>query len=99
MGFQSLGRAQRVGATARHAVGDGEEMQVVAVVHDGVQALDPAGPDVRLIGPRRLLVAPGGGGIVPRALVDVRGHVHEMSGGRRQHAQPGRVRERPLRIR
>ena len=66
-------------------------MQVVAVVHHWVDALRAALLDVRAIDFRGFLVGLDGGFIVAGADVDVCGHVHNVSGIRRECGQPVRA--------
>ncbi len=72
-----------------HVVGRGEpqEVDVVRVVGHRIQALRPALRDVVLVGRDGELVALHRVGVAADALVDVRGHVHHVAGGRHQRHQ------------
>ena len=72
-------------------------MQIVAVIHHRVDARSRAALDVRLIRKRRFLVRLQRGFIIARANVNVRWHVHDVSGGRRELRQAICSRQRALR--
>jgi hypothetical protein len=74
-------------------------MQVVAVVSRRIDALRAIRFDVRAVGLRGEIVNARGRFIVADALIDVRGHVHEMTRGRRQRAEPIRAWQRTFRQR
>ena len=87
----------RFGVTPVHGRGISEEMEIVAVVHQRVDAGRHAGDfhgvSIHL---RRVGIALDRGGVVSRAGVDVSGHVNQMAGPRDQGLQPLSGGERPF---
>ena len=85
---------------AAHHLGVGEEVQVVGEVREAVESCrrrrvlkySRSASGARLVGA-------GGGGLVADARIDVRGHVGEVAGGRRQRIEPQRARQRAARRR
>ena len=82
---------------AVHGRGHGDEMQIVAVIHHGIDAFRCAGLDVSLIGERGFLVGFHRGLVIAGADVNVRGHVHNVSRGRCKLRQAIRSRQSAFR--
>ena len=91
--------SQRFGEAAGHALRNGQKMKIVTVVHRRIES----GPAPRLyvsfIGARRIFVTQSGGFVVPRSLVNMCGHMNEMTGGGDERRQFGRVGQCAFRMR
>ena len=97
MRVELVRRGDRRFRVAGKRVADREEVQVVAIVSDEIEAfLGRLGQ--RFIGAHRGLVHAHGFQIIPRADVDVRRHVDQVARRGRERFQPFRSRERPLRV-
>ena len=97
MSGQHLGAPGGLGVVAVHGRAHGDEMQVVAVVHHGVEALRPAGLDVGAIGRRRHLVGLDRRRVVSGANVNMGRHMHQVSRGQRHRGQAVRRSQCSLR--
>src|SRR5881628_3714995 len=87
VGREQLRAAPGLRIVAVHGRGHGDEMQIVAVVHHGIDAWGCSGLDVRLIGERCFLVGFQRGFVIAGADVDVRGHVYDVPRSRRKLRQ------------
>ena len=69
---------------AAHHLGIGEEVQIVRVVGETIEAIRRRALEVLAVCPCSGFVGASRGGLVADARVDVRGHVREVTGSRRQ---------------
>lgn len=81
-----------------HTGGDGNEVQVVAVVHHGIDTLHSTGLDVSAVGGSSLLVGLDGRVVIAGADIDMRGHVHQVPGRWRQRGQSVSAGQRTIRV-
>ena len=91
MGSQPVGGLLGLGKIPIHTRRDGDEMQVVAVIHAGIDALRTTALDVGFIGASGCLVGADCGIVVAGADINVGRHVDDMSGGRGQSGQSVRA--------
>ena len=94
---EHLRAAARLEIVAVHGRSHGDEMQIVTVIHHGIEAFGGAAFDVRLIGKCGFLIGFQRGFVIAGADVDMRGHVHDMSRGRRKFCQTIGSRQRAFR--
>ena len=95
---QLLRCRDRLRVITLHAVGYRQKIQIVRVVHR-VNALHPGCFEISFIGGRGIDIRTRGRVVVSHAFINVRRHVHEVSGHRHQLRQVRRVSERALGMR
>ena len=98
LGGERLRRLDGLRAPAGHGGGEGEEVDVVRVVRERIDALRVLPLDEHLVGVDGVLV--GLHGVVPAsdADVDVRGHVDHVAFARHELREPLGARHRGLRV-
>ena len=69
-------------ATSSHRFNKPEEVNVVRIVADGVEALNATLGNVFLVSPRGEFIGPGRVSIAPNPRVDMGWHVHQVTGAR-----------------
>ena len=99
IGFKPGGCIERGFRVAFHDSGVSQKVQVVAVIHGGVSAFGLVGADVSFVGSRGLLIGQSCIGVVSYACVNMRGHVDQVPGGRRDAGEAVGTGQRQLRMR
>ena len=99
MSGEHVGRLDRLGVISVHACGSGDEVEVMAVVHRGIESLRAAALDVDAVGSRGILVGFYRLLIITGADIDMRRHVDNVSCRRSQSRQPVCASQGALRIR
>ena len=93
------GSTHRVREASFHAVRNRQKVQVVIVVHHGIHARRARQFEIVFVGFSCIHVAARGLVVISDAHVDVRGHVHEMTGGGNLRGKFRHVRQSTLRMR
>ena len=98
VGHQQVGILARLGVASIHGATHGHKMQIVAVIHHGIDALHARLPDVSAVHLRRFFVRLHCGFVVSSADVNVRGHVNDVSGAGCEAGKPVGCRQRAVGI-